>query len=440
VRDAGVTDLTLGSVTQLAQRIRDGEVSAVDVVDAHLARIDEVDPHLHGIVARSPRALDDARAADDARRRGLRLGPLHGVPFTVKDWIETEGLVCAAGFETRRHFVPRRDATTVARLKAAGAILLGKTKPGSAADLHPAPRNPYDLTRSPGGSSSGEAALIAACASPLGLGSDSGGSIRWPAHCCGIAAIRPTTGLLPNTGHFPPVAPLADPRTVIGPMARRVEDLAYVLPLLAGVDGRDPGVIPMPVGNPGSVKAARLAVATFAEFPGATPQPAVRDAVAVAAAALAEAGARIVAQTPPRIEEALAITRDYWARPESISLSNWRPTKVSALTANDVARSLFEWDRLRRSCLSFMTEVDLIVCPVACEAAPARQASVEEDYIYLLPWSLTGYPCVVVRAGTTAEDLPVGVQIIARPWHDHVALAAAAIVERTTGGWQPPRL
>ena len=131
---------------------------------------------------------------------------LHGVPFTVKDWIETTGLVCAANREARRDYVPRRDATVVARMRAAGAIVLGKTKPQASADIHPAPKNPYDASRSPGGSSSGEAVIVAACGSPLGLGSDSGGSIRWPAHCCGVAGLKPSSGLVPNTGHVPPIS------------------------------------------------------------------------------------------------------------------------------------------------------------------------------------------------------------------------------------------
>src|SRR5262249_54202355 len=155
-------------------------------------------------------------------------------------------------------YVPKHDATVVARLRAAGAILLGKTKPGSTADVYPAPHNPYDLTRTPGGSSSGEAALIAACGSPLGLGSDSGGSIRWPAHCCGVAGLKPTNGLVPSTGHVPPISALADPRTTIVPIARAVEDLVLTLPLIAGVDWRDASVAPMPLGDASAVDVRSL--------------------------------------------------------------------------------------------------------------------------------------------------------------------------------------
>jgi len=197
---AGFDDPVRASASTLARAIRAKQISSVEVVTAHLRRIEVVNARLNAVVQISETALAEARAADAALARG-HVGALHGVPFTVKDWIETAGLVCAAGAEQRRSFVPQRDATAVARMRAAGGIVLGKTKPGSTADVYPQPHNPYDARRTPGGSSSGEAAIVAACGSPLGLGSDSGGSIRWPAHCCGVAGLKPTTGLVPNTGH-----------------------------------------------------------------------------------------------------------------------------------------------------------------------------------------------------------------------------------------------
>ena len=435
-RDASMTR----SATALADAIRRRELSSVDVVRAHLERIASVNPRLGAVVQVSPTALDDARTADAALTRGDELGPLHGVPFTVKDWIETDGLVCAAGRDARRDFVPRRDATVVARMRAAGAILLGKTKPGATADVYPVPKNPYDLAHTPGGSSSGEAAIVAACGSPLGIGSDSGGSIRWPAHCCGVAGLKPTNGLVPNTGHVPPISALADPRTVIGPLARCVDDLALCLPIIAGVDGYDAGVVPMPLGDPASVDVASLRVSHFTAFDGASPTDAVVTAVADAAAALADGGAKVRGATPPRIDESFAITRAYWARPESISWKTWQPWGASTLSADDVERSLFEWDRLRRAFLGFMADVDVIVCPAGGDGAPRLGEFTDADFIYALPFSLTGYPVVVVRAGTTAGGLPLGVQIVARPWCDHVALAAARVVERALGGWRMPRL
>lgn len=423
---------------ELAARIRAGEVSAAEVVEAHLRRIDAVNGTLHAVVARSPTALVDAHSADARRARGDALGPLHGVPFTVKDWIETAGLPCLAGLEARRDRVPREDATAVARLRAAGAILLGKTKPGSTADTHPAPRNPYDTTRTPGASSSGEAAIIAAGGSPFGLGSDSGGSIRWPAHCCGIAGMKPSNGLVPLTGHFPRIVATTDPRTVIGPLARDVDDLALVTSLIAGVDWRDASVVPMPCHDHRAVDLRALRVVRLLDTADTAPTAAITAAVDDAVRAFANAGAEVRDGAPPRLEESLAITRAYWARPESMSLESWRPPRPSALSADEVERSLFEWDRLRRAFVQFMENVDLIVSPVATDVAPAREIALPEDFVYTLPWSLVGYPAVVVRAGASPDGLPIGVQLIARPWHDHVALAAARYLQRTLGGWKPP--
>lgn len=430
-------NLTQLPALALARAIRAKELSSVEVVTAHLQRIEAVNPRLNAVVQPSQSALSEARAADAAVARGETLGALHGVPFTVKDWIETAGIVCAAGVEMRREYVPKHDAPVVARMRAAGAILLGKTKPGSTDDVYPAAHNPYDATRTPGGSSGGEAAIIAACGSPIGLGSDSGGSIRQPAHYCGIAGLKPTSGRVPNTGHFPPITALADPRTVIGPMARSVDDLAAVLSIIAGPDARDASVVPMPVGDIDAVDVGSLRIARFDAFDGAACSSDVVGALSAAVAVLSKECAGVRDAVPPRVEESMAITRAYWARPESVSTRAWRPWGKSTLSADDVERSLFEWDRLRRAFLGFMSEFDVIVCPVAPTAAPPTGAADKpEDYVYMLPFSLVGYPVAVVRAGTSSDGMPIGVQLVAKPWCEHVALAAARTIERALGGWQ----
>jgi len=196
--------LIFASAVTIAEHIRTGEVTALAVVEAHLTRIAQVNPQLNAIVQLTAEAaLAEAQAADADLARGHLRGPLHGVPFTVKDWIETAGVICAAVDENRRDYVPTQDATTVARLRQAGGILLGKTNVRVSNPVYGRTNNPYNLDYSPSGSSSGEAAIIAAGGSPLGLGSDSGGSIRTPAHACGIAGLKPTTGRIPLTGHFP---------------------------------------------------------------------------------------------------------------------------------------------------------------------------------------------------------------------------------------------
>jgi amidase len=437
---APAQSLTSISASQLARMVRTKQTSALEVVDAHVQRIASVNPKLNAVVQLAPDARDRARAADDALARGDSVGPLHGVPFTVKDWLETSDLICAAGFDERRAYVPKRDATVVARMRAAGAILLGKTNVNDGAPVYARPANPYDIHRSPGASSSGEAAIIAAGGSPIGLGSDSGGSIRLPSAWCGVAGLKPTTGLVPSTGHFPRLAPMSDPRTAIGPIARHVEDLALALSILARPDGRDAGVVPVRFGDPSSVDVKGLRVARYAETPGVSPAAAVVDAVDAAAAALAARGARIVAATPPRLDEAMPITVAYWSRASSVSLSEWMPTKPSTLSADEIERSVFEWERFSADMLRFMDAYDLILCPAAQDAAPPHRPLTAADFAYTLPYSLTRYPAAVVRAGTSPDGLPVGVQIVAPAWHDHVALAAAAELERALGPWPAPAI
>src|SRR6202521_4070954 len=240
----------------LARAIRTKQVSSLEVVRAHLEHIHTVNPRLNAVVfATGESALKQARAADRKNsKRKPELGPLHGVPFTAKDIFDTAGLPTTAGLRRLARTIPDRDAPVVARMRAAGAIMIGKTNcpPGgigddSANSVHGGTRNPYDIARSPGASSSGEAAIIAAGGSPIGIGSDSGGSIRLPAHYCGIAALKPTVGLIPSTGAYGLPGGLTDPRSQVGPMARFVSALALTLPLLVGPDGTDSAVVPVPL-------------------------------------------------------------------------------------------------------------------------------------------------------------------------------------------------
>ena len=229
-------ELIYQSATQMAAAIREKRISSTEVVRACLNRIAEVNPRLNAVDQFcDEQAMRDAADADRAIERGEKIGPLHGVPFTLKDAIETQGVVCTGGTEGRARYVPAEDAVVVKRLRAAGAILLGKTncpELGWAweADnvIYGRANNPYNLTLSPGGSSGGESAIIAVGGSAFGLGSDAGGSVRFPAHCTGIASIKPTSGRVPRTGHFPGPGGLLDALWQIGPMARNVEDLALV--------------------------------------------------------------------------------------------------------------------------------------------------------------------------------------------------------------------
>lgn len=437
-----INTLTHLPAHKLAELIRTKQASSAEILDAHLASIDALNSQLRAIVqldAEGARAA--AAVADDALARGDDVGPLHGVPYTVKDWIETEGLICAAGFEERRNYVPRRDATVVSRMRAAGSVLLGKTKCGIEDDVYPAARNPYDVRRTAGGSSSGDCVATAAAMSSVGLGSDSGGSLRLPAHFCGVATIKATTGRVPNTGHFPRLGDMSDPRTVIGPIARSAFDLYPALAVISGSDWRDPSVVPMPLGDPQHVDLRGLRAAVYTDMPDVAATLHTAEAVRMAAKALETAGLVLTGDRPPRIDESLAITRDYWARSSSVSWNTWYPSHEHRLeSAEDVERSIFEWERLRRAFIEWMENYDLIVCPVAADVAGAPGTVRDTTFIYTLPFSLTGWPSAVVRAGTSPDGLPIGVQLVARPWREDIALAAACAIESTLGGWQPPAI
>ena len=417
------------SATWLAKAIRTGRVSSEEVVSAHLEQIGAVNPRLNAVVrTEGHKALVQARAADRHVARGAALGPLHGVPFTVKDIFDTAGVVTTAGLRKLTSNVPDKDATVVARMRAAGAIMIGKTNcpPGgigddSANSVHGGTRNPYDLERSPGGSSSGEAAIIAAGGSPAGIGSDSGGSIRLPAHYCGIAALKPTTGRVPSTGGYALDGGLTDPRSQVGPMARFVDDLWLLLPILCGPDGVDSGVIPMPLAKR-LPPLNRLKVAWYSDDGIIKPTRATASAVRAAANALHDAGCRITAATPPGLQEAREVTLGYWGRKQMTH-----------------ERLFHRWDAFRSGLLAFMAEYDLVLSPVA--SGPAlpygAKARLENQFSFTLPYSLGGNPCAVVRAGTSPEGLPIGVQVVARNWCDDVALSAARCIEKALGGWRP---
>ncbi len=428
------------STTELARRIREREITSEAVVRAYLYRIEQVNPLLNALVTeRADGALEDARAADAALAQGQITGPLHGVPVTIKDWVDVAGLPCTGGFLPYKNRVPQQDATVVSRIRKAGAIILGKTNVMVGNDVYGRVNNPYHLGYSTTGSSSGEAALIAAGGSPLGLGSDSGGSIRQPAHACGVAGLKPTSGRVPLTGHFPFISAINDPRTVIGPLARYVEDLALALPLIAGVDWKDASVIPMPLEDWRAVDVRSLRVAFYTHHEGANPTPETADTCRRAANVLSGIGLRVEELLPPRIEEASQITREYWSRPESETPDEWTTTEEFKLSSPEVEEHLFRWDRFRRSLIAFMSQYDVILTPAA--EKPAMPHDTDGGWIpYTLPYSLTGYPCTVVRAGTSPEGMPIGVQIAARPWREDVALSVAQVIEQSCGGWQPPVL
>jgi amidase len=460
-------ELNYLSAVQAAAAIRSKQISSCELVRACVERIQAVNPRLNAVVQLcAERALAEARAADVALERGESAGPLHGVPFTLKDAIEAQGVISTGGTEGRAFYVPAADAVVVQRLRRAGAILLGKTncpELGWAweADnlIYGRTNNPYGLDLSPGGSSGGESAIIAAGGSPLGLGSDAGGSVRYPAHCTGIAAIKPTSGRVPRTGHFPGPGGLLDAIWQIGPLARDVEDLELVLPIIAGVDGQDNAIVPVPLGDARAVNVRRLRVAFHTDNGIVAPTADVAAVVRNAAAALAERGIAVEEVRPPAIDQTYEIyfglfTADGGAAIESVlkaaGTERVHPLMQRVLelqrqgkkSVAELGALIGRWDAFRRDLLGFMSNYDAVVCP-ACSFAGMEHGSTYDRlacFSYTMTFNLTGWPAAVVRGGKSDKGMPIGVQVAAPPWREDVALALAKVLQDALGGWQRPIL
>ena len=422
------------TAVELARLVRTRELGAVEVVEAHLRRIEAVNRAINAVVA-----LDAARAlaaAAELDSGGGHDGPLRGVPFTVKDNLSAEGVPMAIGDPARVGVVPSVDATVVRRMRAAGAILLGKTNcppygGGIETDnpVYGRTSNPYDVARTPGGSSGGEGAIVAAGGSAVGLGTDSGGSVRHPAHFCGLAAIKPTAGRVPVTGVIDDegqIGALGDGRTQVGMLARSVADVALALGVVAGPDEQDGGLAPVPLGAPaGSV--AGLRIAWFTDLDDGHADAATARVVADAAEALGAAGAVVVEAVPP-------------SGGHELTVEVWQSYGAGAIGYGLLRR----WDAFRARMLSWGSAYDVLLSPVTDGAAPVHGGLANRSGVdpaaFTSPHSLTGWPVATVRCGSSPEGLPIGVQLVARPWRDDVALAAAGALERALGGWRPPRL
>jgi amidase len=395
-------------------------------------------------------------------------GPLHGVPFSIKDSIEVAGTVSTAGTLGRKGAAPStEDATLVARLRGAGAVPIARTNlPDllfafeSDNLLFGPTNNPYDVTRTSGGSSGGEAALIASCGSPLGLGSDCAGSVRLPAAFCGIAGIKPTSGRLPRTGHFPPAGGWIEALWQIGPMARYVEDLATVMPLLIGPDGRDWSASGMPFHDPRGVKLRRLRVAFYTDNGFAAADAEVSRVVRAAATAMA-AEARVTEACPRCIESAYDLEMKLlgadggdglWQYLHELGSTSVHPLLRGWLEKLEAYRTDLagfhrywdEWDRYRAGMFAFLRDYDVILCPAYIHAALPHGASTLDEnfrgFSHTMAYNLAGWPAAVVRCGESAERLPIAVQVVARPWREDVALAVASWLEEVFGGWRAPAL
>jgi len=463
-----MTDLCQLPAHELVRLMSSGTLSCREVVEAHLARIDAVNPALNAVVeATDPQVcLDAADVADGRVARGEQLGRAHGLPVVIKDVISVAGLACSGGSPVLRS-VASEDATAVSRLRGEGAIVLGLTNVPemgrggeSNNNLYGRTNNPYDLTRTPGGSSGGSAALVAAGGAALSLGSDGGGSIRQPCHNCGIAGLKPTHGRIPRTGSvFGDALGMFGPFNCYGPLARTVEDLYLGLSIMSGPDLRDPYAVPAPLGRPDEVDLASLRVATYLDDGISPPADDVTAVVEAAAHAMAEVAAVVERNAPGCVGRTMDLL---W---ESVFLGGDRghgfEQDLQAIGVTDPSEELAEFlrqarevdfslseartrlvaiDEYRIEMLTFMADYDVIVCPaMPTPAKPHHHGLVEiNDFSHMMVHNLTGWPAAVVRCGTSNEGLPIGVQVVARPWQDSTALAVAGHLESVFGGWRPP--
>ncbi len=465
------------SAREIAAQIRRKEVSPVEVARAHLDRIERLNPKLNAFVDCRPEAvLAQAREAEKAilRRDKDELGPLHGVPISIKSSIDFAGHRCEAGTRLRAGYIATEDAPLVARLRAAGAVILGVTNTPELLMawetdnlLYGRTNNPWDLTRTSGGSSGGEAAAIAAGLSAGGVGSDGGGSIRVPAHFCGICGLKPTPGRIPSTGHYPKAGGPFALIGVVGPMARTVEDVQTMFEAMAGSDDGDPCAAPAPMREIQET-AMRAITIGFFEDDGRTPvTPETRLAVSCAASLLSSCGVRVEPFRPEGLEEARQRWWEFFGVAGGMILgpmlrgheSELSPILrefqawTNAAPAHTGESLLAAWlgrDAVREKILLQMRKYPVLICPVA--AIPAFRHGEREWQVkgktvkYLGAWSycewfnLLGFPAAVVPMGHSDGGLPIGVQIVGRPWEEEVVLAVAAMLEKERASWQAPPL
>ncbi|HEY6643285.1 amidase [Povalibacter sp.] len=462
------------SAARLAKLIRDRKLSATEAVRTHIARIEAVNPKINAVVAMCfERALEEAATADAALARGESMGPLHGVPMTIKDSFDTQGVVSTGGTLGRRNFVPAQDATVVARARAAGAILLGKTNTpeftlgggwkGTINLVYGVTRNPYDPNYQPGASSGGSGANVAAGGASFDIGSDYGGSMRIPATSNGIVTLKPTYGRSPRTGHIIGYGGPFDSFQETGPLTRWVEDLALLMPILCGPDNRDCAMAPVPFGDPAAVDLTKLRVA-YAIPEDGTPE--VQAALKKCVGYFEELGCSVKDDAPPKVKELGAARSAFSAGPGADWMQRQlakHGTKQAApglwfggepTPCADFTRACEEMDVLKSEQLAWVENYDLFICAVSSRGVPlpvddgdlakvrAEMERPAKSLSFTGNFNTNGWPAGVVRVGESVAhpELPFGVQVVAQPWRDDVVIAALAYIESRTGGYKPPKI
>jgi Asp-tRNA(Asn)/Glu-tRNA(Gln) amidotransferase A subunit family amidase len=466
-----MSDLVFQPTTIQLQMIRAGELSIEELAEAHIRQIDRLNPELNAFAHFDPDRVRTQARALDARPVDER-GPLHGLPVTVKSSISTAGYKCEIGSLNHEGEIPLEDAVVVSRLRSAGALILGTTNCPeflmayeTANDLHGRCNNPWDLSRTPGGSSGGESAAIAAGMSAAGLGSDSGGSVRVPAHFTGICSLKPTPGRIPGRGHLPPCVGPFSTLGAIGPMARTIGDIQIMFRTLSGHDDADPASAPVPLRTPTLDELRANPIGAF-EDDGLTPVTAeTRAAINAAADALRSAGFRVEPFRPRTLEQLRKLWSTFFVQcgamfyepevrgrrdklsplfREFLSIAD----KSGPLSSTDLLNAWAESDILRAKTLEEMRNHPVLLCPVASTPAwkhGEREWTVDSEPVKYLDsvrytqWFNTlGAPAAVVPVGRSVEGLPIGVQIAARPFQDEIALGIAAIIDSAFGFHTPP--
>jgi len=470
-----MTGLTYLSALEMAGMVRRKQISPVELAQAHLDRAAALEPRLNAFATLdAERALAAARKAEAEVMSGAVLAPLHGVPLTIKSCVDVAGLPCACGSALRRDYVPRQDAPLVARLKAAGAVILGNTNVPEFLmayetnnSVYGRTCNPWDLARTPSGSSGGEAAAIAAGFSAGGVGSDGGGSIRVPAHFSGICGLKPTPGRVPLTGHYPPPGGAFTWIGVVGPMARTVADVRALFEAMAGPDTGDPCAAPVPLSRPSAEEIRRLRIGVLESQALSWPTRETQHAVQHAAQALSEQGFAVEPIRLQGLDRAIELWWEFFGRAIGHLLRAYgagRESQLSpmlreylAVTAQEPDITLDQFiqacaarDDCRAQILRQMESVPLLLSPVSTGPAFLHgQGNWRlnsgpggyREYMRHVQWvNLAGLPAAVVPLGQSAEGLPIGVQVIGRPFEDEQVLAVAERIEESRGAWRPPSI
>ncbi|HEY4333850.1 MAG TPA: amidase [Ilumatobacteraceae bacterium] len=455
------------SALGLAARIRAGELSSAEVVDAHLDRIGAVNGDLNAVVrVLADEAREAAARADAARADGRPMGPFHGVPFTVKENIDVAGTATTNGVPALAEAIAAIDAPVVHRMRAAGAIPIGRTnlpdfglRIHTDSSLHGLTRNPWNPGVTAGGSSGGEASAIASGMSPIGLGNDIGGSLRNPAHCCGIASIKPTTGVVPSATVVPPLDKSISSQLMLveGVLARHVADVRAGLLAVAGVDSRDAVSLPVRLSDIPTDRPLRIAL--LPEPPGGSVDSGIAAGVRAAGDVLSDLGHDVSETIPPDYERSLEL----WAQLLGGDLRTLKPlldlvmgeggrrfvelTDVITADSDLAGWTMVHTERnaVAQAWAEFFTRFDAIVCPVWTQPAFAHDADIVDDagardtlalLRPVLTPNLLGLPAAVVPAGIF-NGMPVGVQIIGDRFHDLACLSIAALIEQNVGVFTP---